>query len=322
MKDKQIHIGLTKEDYNSIREKSQKANMTMTDYILNLVLEKGDKKMEQIELKNIVANTINNKYIEMQLELKCNLAFADGDIEKVEMMIDDHVSDKYFYKEHTEFLKDFMMNGYSRYIKKYRAFCEKICSRKESGKRAIISEIEVAKVASYNSTKNKFKKYLIRKANKDMERLKKCLIEFCDDSKFFEIQRKIREMEKLKRDLEDDICSLRNKIKPDIFPDLEEKVEKYKIITANNWLFFSAMFDGLLSELDELDDEITELIENDAPNIKKFEYRVSELYVRFFNLFDDYAENFISLSECEKLLMDIIKALKKLRKDVAEEYGE
>ena len=44
--------------------------------------------------------------------------------------------------------------------------------------------------------------------------------------------------------------------------------------------------------------------------------------MRFFNLFDDYAEDFISLSECEKLLMDIIKALKKLRKDVAEEYGE
>lgn len=276
--------------------------------------------MEKIELKNIVGDTINNKKLEMEIELECNLAFVDGDIEKVQMIMNEYTADKYFFKEHTEFLSDFMMNGYSKYIKRYRDFCEKICCRKENRKREIVSEIEIAKVASYNLTKRKFKKFLIRKTNKDMEKLKKCHTEFPDDSEFFRIQRKIREMEKMKKDIEDDLYFLKKKIKPEIFPDLEKKVENYRTIAANNWFFFSTMFDGVLSELDELDNQIMELVENNAQNSKKLNYEISKLYVYFFNLFDDYAENLISLSECEETLMDIIKELEKLRKDVLEKY--
>lgn len=40
MKDKQIHIRLTKEDYDEIKERSQKANLTITDYILKSALNK------------------------------------------------------------------------------------------------------------------------------------------------------------------------------------------------------------------------------------------------------------------------------------------
>lgn len=40
MKNKQLHIRLTNEDYDYIKERSQKANLTMTDYIMKSVFNK------------------------------------------------------------------------------------------------------------------------------------------------------------------------------------------------------------------------------------------------------------------------------------------
>lgn len=40
MKSKQLHIRLTNEDYDYIKERSQKANLTMTDYIMKSVFNK------------------------------------------------------------------------------------------------------------------------------------------------------------------------------------------------------------------------------------------------------------------------------------------
>lgn len=40
MKNKQIHIRLTKENYDEIKQRSQKANLTITDYILKSALNK------------------------------------------------------------------------------------------------------------------------------------------------------------------------------------------------------------------------------------------------------------------------------------------
>lgn len=40
MKQKQLHIRLTKEDYDEIKERSQKSNLTITDYILKSALNK------------------------------------------------------------------------------------------------------------------------------------------------------------------------------------------------------------------------------------------------------------------------------------------
>ncbi len=39
-KDKQIHIRLTKDDYDNIKHRSQKANLTMTDYMMKSALNK------------------------------------------------------------------------------------------------------------------------------------------------------------------------------------------------------------------------------------------------------------------------------------------
>lgn len=40
MKQKQLHIRLTKDDYDEIKQRSQKANLTITDYILKSALNK------------------------------------------------------------------------------------------------------------------------------------------------------------------------------------------------------------------------------------------------------------------------------------------
>ena len=73
-KDKQIHIRLTKDDYDNIKHRSQKANLTMTDYMMKSALNKkiivivGYKEVFH-EIRKIGIN-IN------QIARKCNMGLV------------------------------------------------------------------------------------------------------------------------------------------------------------------------------------------------------------------------------------------------------
>lgn len=271
---------------------------------------------------NIVAETINSKKNEIKIELEFNLLLVENEIEKLNIKLNDMISNKYFFKEHKEFLKDFMMNGYSRYYQEYLTFCQRYLSKIKNGKRAIISEIEIIRIQSYKSIKKKFKKHLIHRASKDLEKLDKCLIEINNDEKFFKIQSKITEMEKLKKDVELDISELKRQITPKVFPELEKRVNEYRILTGNNDLFFSGLFTEVLKSLDMVDEKIMQLYSIFPNEFKDLNYDISRLYILYFNLLDDYQERIIDLSKCETNLREITSKVQSINEKVEErKYG-
>lgn len=83
MKDKQIHIRLTKDDYDYIKQRSQKANLTITDYILNSAL---NKKIVVIVGYKEVFNEIRKIGINVnQITRKCNMGLVGkSDIEEIQ----------------------------------------------------------------------------------------------------------------------------------------------------------------------------------------------------------------------------------------------
>lgn len=82
-KDKQIHIRLTKDDYDDIKERSQKANLTMTDYILKSAL---NKKIVVIVGYKEIFNEIRKIGINInQIARNCNMGLIQqSDIEEIQ----------------------------------------------------------------------------------------------------------------------------------------------------------------------------------------------------------------------------------------------
>ncbi len=82
-KDKQIHIRLTKDDYDDIKQRSQKANLTMTDYMMKSAL---NKKIVVIVGYKEVFNEIRKIGINInQIARKCNIGFIQqSDIEEIQ----------------------------------------------------------------------------------------------------------------------------------------------------------------------------------------------------------------------------------------------
>ena len=82
-KDKQIHIRLTKDDYDDIKERSQKANLTMTDYILKSALT---KKIVVIVGYKEIFNEIRKIGINInQIARNCNMGLIQqSDIEEIQ----------------------------------------------------------------------------------------------------------------------------------------------------------------------------------------------------------------------------------------------
>lgn len=83
MKDKQIHIRLTKDDYDDIKQRSQKANLTMTDYMMKSAL---NKKIIVIVGYKEVFNEIRKIGINInQIARKCNMSLVQqSDIEEIQ----------------------------------------------------------------------------------------------------------------------------------------------------------------------------------------------------------------------------------------------
>lgn len=83
MKDKQIHIRLTKDDYDNIKQRSQKANLTITDYIMKSAL---NKEIVVITHYHEVFNEIRKIGINVnQIAKKCNMGLGEEkDIKEIE----------------------------------------------------------------------------------------------------------------------------------------------------------------------------------------------------------------------------------------------
>lgn len=265
----------------------------------------------------ILADVINNKKFEIEIELDFYLNFIKSERKQVLEDLEEMRNDPYFYQEHSEFLDDFMTNGELRFVKEYTNFCNKLCPKNEKGEN--ISAEEFLKIAKRDTTKKKFKKYLINKTNRKLKKLEKCFIEFCDDDKYYELQQKILEMKKMKKDVELDIEELTKKINPSIFPDLEQRVNKYKTIAAKNRLFFSNLFDEILKFLDDTNKEISELYNKNLVVAQELDLKISRLYIEFFNCLDDYVEKSIALSECEEWLKEIKQDICKINQQIIEE---
>ena len=180
----------------------------------------------------ILADVINNKKYEIELELDFYLTFLDRDKNTVEETISEFKDNPYFYREHSEFLDNFEKFGEFNFIREYMNFCNNYYSNKK------LSLDELSKVANDENVKAKFRSYLEKNTSKQLKKLKKCFIEFCEDESYFKLQRKMTEMIKIKKDIEYDIYDLITKMNPKIFPDLEDRVNKYKKIAADNKLFF------------------------------------------------------------------------------------
>lgn len=83
MKDKQIHIRLTKDDYDYLKQRSQKANLTMTDYMMKSAL---NKKIVVIVGYKEIFNEIRKIGINInQIARKCNMGLIQqSDIEEIQ----------------------------------------------------------------------------------------------------------------------------------------------------------------------------------------------------------------------------------------------
>ena len=83
MKDKQIHIRLTKDDYDDIKQRSQKANLTMTDYMMKSAL---NKKIIVIVGYKEVFNEMRKIGINInQIARNCNMGLIQqSDIEEIQ----------------------------------------------------------------------------------------------------------------------------------------------------------------------------------------------------------------------------------------------
>ncbi len=89
MKEKQLHIRLTKENYDEIKERSQKANFTMTDYILKSALNKKivvivgyQEIFNEIRKIGINVNQIARKY-NMGLEQQSDISEIQKYMEQI-----------------------------------------------------------------------------------------------------------------------------------------------------------------------------------------------------------------------------------------------
>ena len=89
MKEKQLHIRLTKENYDEIKERSQKANLTMTDYILKSALNKKivvivgyQEIFNEIRKIGINVNQIARKY-NMGLEQQSDISEIQKYMEQI-----------------------------------------------------------------------------------------------------------------------------------------------------------------------------------------------------------------------------------------------
>ncbi len=89
MKEKQLHIRLTKENYDEIKERSQKANFTMTDYILKSALNKKivvivgyQEIFNEIRKIGININQIARKY-NMGLEQQSDISEIQKYMEQI-----------------------------------------------------------------------------------------------------------------------------------------------------------------------------------------------------------------------------------------------
>lgn len=275
--------------------------------------------MKDMKIRNLVKDVIQNKKFEIEMELDFNIHFSNGEGKNVIEEIKDMRNDPYFYQEHSEFLDDFEKNGDLRYVSQYMIFCDKLCPKNEKGEN--ISG-EFMKTATSNATKKKFRKHLIRKTNKKLKMLEKCFTDFCENDEFYKICKKITEMEKLKNDVESDIVELKKKITPKVFPDLKEKVNKYKVITAKNELFFYNLFTEVIKKLDAINIRIMRLRTQNKKDLEDVNYKITRLYITYFGIFGDYKEKIVALSECEDTLNSIKKELKRIEKKVEERENE
>lgn len=89
MKEKQLHIRLTKEKYDEIKERSQKVNLTMTDYILKSALNKKivvivgyQEIFNEIRKIGINVNQIARKY-NMGLEQQSDIVEIQKYMEQI-----------------------------------------------------------------------------------------------------------------------------------------------------------------------------------------------------------------------------------------------
>lgn len=276
--------------------------------------------MKIIKNKGVVADTINNKKYEIELELEFNLAFVDGNYERIEQTINDIITDKYNYKIHKKFIKDFIYNGYSRFCKMYWNYCKGLCEKQLKGKD--ILTIQIAKMQKYHSVKMKFKKYLINQNRKKLRELEKCFDCFFEDDKYYAKINKISQMKKLKYDIEVDIEDMKKELNPEIFPDLEQRVIEYKEIDTANRLFFSALFSDVLELMDEVNNKISKIPKKFSKEIKELQFDLSYQYILYFNLLDDYEEKNIELTFCEERLININAEAVKIKRKVEEVTNE